>query len=177
MVTNYIIGSTFGLIGNCIPKHELKYIEYRSWCITRHELIYSTKWVSAYHNMSLYVLRHEFHGISWWIQRHQLVYHDMIYHIITWIHLLVFVHHVTPKKEGKHEFLKTPSNYRAWTICWVFWNPARYCMMLFKLCYIFSNTLKESLKQSWILKHFSILLKVFKIIFLIAILSRFPKRL
>ena len=40
MVTNYIIGSTFDLIGKCIPKHELKYIEYKSWCITRHELIY-----------------------------------------------------------------------------------------------------------------------------------------
>ena len=40
--------------------------------------------------------------------------YDMIYHIITWIHLLIFVHHVTPnEREGKHVFLKNPSDYRA----------------------------------------------------------------
>ena len=144
-----------------------------------------TTWVNIFDEMSQYIPQHEFVCIATRVPWHKLMnttpsisIYDMSYHIITWIHLLIFVHQVTPnEREGKHVFLKIPSDYRAWTICWVFWNPARYCMMLFKLCYIFSNTLKESLKQSWILKHFSILLKVFKIIFLIAILSRFPKRL
>ena len=144
-----------------------------------------TTWVNIFDEMSQYIPQHEFVCIATRVPWHKLMNttpsisisrHDLSYNNMD--SSFGFCPPCNSKeREGKHEFLKTPSNYRAWTICWVFWNPARYCMMLFKLCYIFSNTLKESLKQSWILKHFSILLKVFKIIFLKAILSRFPKRL
>ena len=57
-----------------------------SWCIAQHQLVFSTKWVSTFHDMSQYISRHELMYTTAWvdeyndiscISRHELSYDDM----------------------------------------------------------------------------------------------------